>query len=54
MCFQDYLVESSSKQSISSVPTFDVAPFPVTMNNRIQIDGITFEGNLISPNLDED
>ncbi|KAK1425410.1 hypothetical protein QVD17_20762 [Tagetes erecta] len=40
---KDNLVESSSKQSISSVPTFDVAPFPVTMNNRIQIDGITFE-----------
>ncbi|KAI3744121.1 hypothetical protein L1987_57197 [Smallanthus sonchifolius] len=40
---KDNLAESSSKQSISSVPTFDVAPFSVTMNNRIQMDGITLE-----------
>ncbi|XP_035834208.1 uncharacterized protein LOC110881168 [Helianthus annuus] len=43
VCFQDNLVESSSKQSISSVPTLNVAPFPVTMSNRTQIDGMTFE-----------
>ncbi|KAI3719764.1 hypothetical protein L6452_20668 [Arctium lappa] len=40
---KDNLVESSSKPSTSSLPTFDVAPFSVTMNNRVQIDGITFE-----------
>ncbi|KAI7750955.1 hypothetical protein M8C21_011261 [Ambrosia artemisiifolia] len=40
---EDNLVESSSKQSTSSVPTLDVAPFPVTMNNRIQTDGTSFE-----------
>ncbi|XP_071707194.1 uncharacterized protein [Rutidosis leptorrhynchoides] len=37
------LMESSSKTSVSSVPTLAVAPFSVTMNNRVQIDGITFE-----------
>ncbi|KVH97543.1 uncharacterized protein LOC112523374 isoform X2 [Cynara cardunculus var. scolymus] len=40
---KDNLVESSSKPSISSLPTFNVAPFSVTMNNQVQIDGITFE-----------
>ncbi|MFS8027906.1 hypothetical protein Hanom_Chr16g01504251 [Helianthus anomalus] len=40
---KDNLVESSSKQSISSVPTLNVASFPVTINNRTQIDGMTFE-----------
>ncbi|KAJ0514318.1 hypothetical protein HanHA300_Chr10g0368271 [Helianthus annuus] len=44
----DNLVESSSKQSISSVPTLNVAPFPVTMSNRTQIDGMTFEGNYLN------
>ncbi|KAK9051262.1 hypothetical protein SSX86_027889 [Deinandra increscens subsp. villosa] len=39
----DNLAESPSKQSISPVPTFDLAPFSVTMNNQIQIDSITFE-----------
>ncbi|KAD4982862.1 hypothetical protein E3N88_19533 [Mikania micrantha] len=40
---KDNLAESSSKQSILSGPTSNVAPFSVTMNNRIQIDSITFE-----------
>ncbi|XP_076935769.1 uncharacterized protein LOC143602604 [Bidens hawaiensis] len=39
---KDKLVESSSKQSISPVPTFK-APFSATLNNRIQIDSVTFE-----------
>ncbi|XP_076885286.1 uncharacterized protein LOC143534754 [Bidens hawaiensis] len=39
---KDKLVESSSKQ-ISPVPTFNVAPFSATLNNRIQIDSVTFE-----------
>ncbi|KAL8199592.1 hypothetical protein R6Q57_013160 [Mikania cordata] len=43
LCHVDNLAESSSKQSILSVPTSNVAPFSVTMNNRIQIDSITFE-----------
>ncbi|KAL4586387.1 hypothetical protein LXL04_011023 [Taraxacum kok-saghyz] len=34
---KDNMVELSSK------PTFEVAPFSVTMNNRVQIDSITFE-----------
>ncbi|KAI7739838.1 hypothetical protein M8C21_029948 [Ambrosia artemisiifolia] len=37
------VVSSSSKPSISSVPTFDVAPFSVAMKNRVQIDSNTFE-----------
>ncbi|XP_071735785.1 uncharacterized protein [Rutidosis leptorrhynchoides] len=37
------LVESFSKPSISSVPNLCVAPFSVTMNNRVQTDGITFD-----------
>ncbi|KAI3764126.1 hypothetical protein L2E82_14129 [Cichorium intybus] len=37
---KDNLVESSLK---ASVPTLDVAPFSLTMNNRVQIDGVTFE-----------
>ncbi|XP_076944725.1 uncharacterized protein LOC143615498 [Bidens hawaiensis] len=40
---KDKLVESSSKQSISPVPKFNVAPFSATLNNRIQIDSVTFE-----------
>nr|XP_043627114.1 uncharacterized protein LOC122598585 [Erigeron canadensis] len=40
---KDNLVESSSKPSISKVPVFNVAPFSVSMNNRVQIDGVTFE-----------
>ncbi|KAJ9563566.1 hypothetical protein OSB04_008726 [Centaurea solstitialis] len=40
---KDNLAESSSKPSISSLPAFDVAPFSVSMNSRVQIDGITFE-----------
>ncbi|KAI3731712.1 hypothetical protein L1987_62901 [Smallanthus sonchifolius] len=40
---KDNLVVSSSKPSTSSVPKLDVAPFSVTMNNRVQMDGITFQ-----------
>ncbi|CAH1416649.1 unnamed protein product [Lactuca virosa] len=40
---KDTLVESFTKPSISSVPTLNVAPFSVTMNNHVQIDSITFE-----------
>ncbi|KAM0016911.1 hypothetical protein Hdeb2414_s0028g00702061 [Helianthus debilis subsp. tardiflorus] len=40
---KDNLVVSSSKPSISSVSKLDVAPFSVAMNNRVQIDSITFE-----------
>ncbi|PWA40189.1 hypothetical protein CTI12_AA565150 [Artemisia annua] len=37
------LLESFSKPSMSSAPTLNVAPFSVTMNNRAQMDGTTFE-----------
>ncbi|KAI3818395.1 hypothetical protein L1987_12201 [Smallanthus sonchifolius] len=40
---KDNLVVSSSKPSISSVPKLNVAPFSVAMNNRVQMDGITFQ-----------
>ncbi|KAJ0669249.1 hypothetical protein HanPI659440_Chr17g0698871 [Helianthus annuus] len=40
---KDNLVVSSSKPNISSFPKLDVAPISVAMNNRVQIDSITFE-----------
>ncbi|XP_024994660.1 uncharacterized protein LOC112528009 isoform X2 [Cynara cardunculus var. scolymus] len=40
---KDMLVESSSKPSISSLSTLNVAPFSVTMNNWFQSGGIPFE-----------
>ncbi|KAK9074422.1 hypothetical protein SSX86_007020 [Deinandra increscens subsp. villosa] len=40
---KDNLAVSLSKPSISSVPKLDVAPFSVAINNRVQIDSITFE-----------
>ncbi|KAD7116781.1 hypothetical protein E3N88_04049 [Mikania micrantha] len=40
---KDNSLLSSSKPSISSVPKLDVAPFAIAMNDRVQIDGTTFE-----------
>nr|XP_043609189.1 putative receptor-like protein kinase At5g39000 [Erigeron canadensis] len=41
---QDNLVESSSKPSISSGPALNVAPLlSGTMNNEVQVGGVTFE-----------
>lgn len=40
---KDKLVESTSKPSIPSISTFNVAPFSVLMNNRVQGDGIRAE-----------
>ncbi|KAL4570042.1 hypothetical protein LXL04_025692 [Taraxacum kok-saghyz] len=45
---KDTLMELSSKPSASSITTLNVAPFSVTMNNRFQSGGITFEDSAIS------
>ncbi|KAK9076286.1 hypothetical protein SSX86_004619 [Deinandra increscens subsp. villosa] len=45
---QDKLVEFSSKPTISSNPTLNVAPFSVTMNNRLQGGGIPVEAVSVS------
>ncbi|KAK9076283.1 hypothetical protein SSX86_004616 [Deinandra increscens subsp. villosa] len=45
---QDKLVEFSSKPTISSNPTLNVAPFSVTMNNRLQGSGIPVEAVSVS------
>ncbi|XP_042756027.1 uncharacterized protein LOC111912375 isoform X2 [Lactuca sativa] len=44
----DNLMESSSKPSVSSITTLNVAPFSVTMNNRFQSGGIPFEALSLS------
>lgn len=45
---QDKLVESLSKQSISSISTLNVAPFSVTVNNnQFHSGGIPFEGSCL-------
>ncbi|KAI3501934.1 hypothetical protein L1887_29962 [Cichorium endivia] len=45
---KDNMMESSSKPSVSSVTTLNVAPFSVTMNNRFQSGGIPFEAISVS------